>query len=381
MGAVHGHRRRNCVALGAPSTANAQGTSEPTSEERVAAPAASDREPSRKLRKRGRGAVAKRRSYERRRQHGGAPCPPRLRAAASSAVPHGRPLWRGLVRTCLDQGGNVDRQAVKSTANNSFPPTAQTITTITISPEVAAAATGEHSPTSILGYNFPPRQRTDRSACGGKGTIANAQSELKRHSDHNPQQDHRNDAAGTTNVFVERSPPPTFPATVSPNGWGGVGAGEGSASVDPRRPLIMWIGGYTYGGFEWGSRSFGLNGATVGGGLGRHSIAPGWTLKRNTATTQFEGQIGRGRALRRPPRQAAATTFSNNTSFTATIGVGPRPACAPPRHTHYSTVRAAVGALRLAARPRRSRHRLERSSICGVSYGPVSIRRRRRPRA
>ncbi len=47
------------------------------------------------------------------------------------------------------------------------------------------------------------------------------------------------------------------------------------------------IGGYTYGGFEWGSRTFGLHGATVGGGWERE-VAPGWTFKAEYRYTQFQ---------------------------------------------------------------------------------------------
>jgi opacity protein-like surface antigen len=62
--------------------------------------------------------------------------------------------------------------------------------------------------------------------------------------------------------------------------------------IDPR-DLVYVIGGYTYGGFEWSGRTFGLNGATVGGGWERQ-IAPSWTLKAEYRYTRFEGKdVGR----------------------------------------------------------------------------------------
>ena len=55
------------------------------------------------------------------------------------------------------------------------------------------------------------------------------------------------------------------------------------------RDLAYVIGGYTYGGFEWTGRSFGLNGATVGAGW-EHEIAPSWTFKAEYRYTAFEAK-------------------------------------------------------------------------------------------
>ena len=68
--------------------------------------------------------------------------------------------------------------------------------------------------------------------------------------------------------------------------WAVSALGRAGWLVDPR-DLIYVIGGYTYGGFEWGSRTFGLHGATVGGGWERE-VAPGWTFKAEYRYTQFQ---------------------------------------------------------------------------------------------
>ena len=73
--------------------------------------------------------------------------------------------------------------------------------------------------------------------------------------------------------------------------------------VDPR-DLVYVVGGYTYGGFEWGTRTFGLNGATVGAGWERE-IAPGWTLKAEYRYTRFQD-----RDLE--PRASVSTTTQNS---------------------------------------------------------------------
>jgi opacity protein-like surface antigen len=79
--------------------------------------------------------------------------------------------------------------------------------------------------------------------------------------------------------------------------------------VDPR-DLIYVIGGYTYGGFNWGSRSFGLHGATVGGGWERE-VAPGWTLKAEYRYTQFQDKD--------MPRSSSSS--SNTTNVNAGGGI------------------------------------------------------------
>ena len=75
--------------------------------------------------------------------------------------------------------------------------------------------------------------------------------------------------------------------------------------IDPR-DLVYAIGGYTYGGFEWGDRTFGLHGATVGAGWERE-VAPGWTMKAEYRYTRFQD--------RDLPRNAASS--SNQASVSA----------------------------------------------------------------
>jgi opacity protein-like surface antigen len=85
--------------------------------------------------------------------------------------------------------------------------------------------------------------------------------------------------------------------------------------IDPR-DLVYVIGGYTYGGFEWGSRVFGLNGATVGGGW-EHQIAPSWTLKAEYRYTWFEDK-DLARADSSTQSSATVSPFGNSTSFSTT---------------------------------------------------------------
>src|SRR5262249_54786229 len=83
--------------------------------------------------------------------------------------------------------------------------------------------------------------------------------------------------------------------------------------VDPR-DLVYVIGGYTYGGFDWSGRTFGLNGATVGGGW-EHQIAPSWTLKAEYRYTQFAGKD-----LPRPAGSAFTQTITELGAGSTTVG-------------------------------------------------------------
>jgi opacity protein-like surface antigen len=70
--------------------------------------------------------------------------------------------------------------------------------------------------------------------------------------------------------------------------WAVSALGRFGVLVDPR-DLIYVIGGYTYGGFDWSGRTFGLHGATVGAGW-EHEVAPGWTFKAEYRYTRFQGK-------------------------------------------------------------------------------------------
>ncbi len=115
--------------------------------------------------------------------------------------------------------------------------------------------------------------------------------------------------------------------------------------IDPR-DLIYVIGGYTYGGFEWGTRTFGLNGATIGGGW-EHQIAPAWTLRAEYRYTRFEdkdfvrstsstinqtnvsaaGPPARPRARARPPARIGwrASTCTRSASGSPITSAATRP--------------------------------------------------------
>jgi len=87
--------------------------------------------------------------------------------------------------------------------------------------------------------------------------------------------------------------------------------------IDPR-DLVYVIGGYTYGGFEWSGRTFGLNGATVGGGWERQ-IAPGWTLKAEYRYTRFEDKdLGRADSLVQPSTTVGASPGTSLFTSTTT---------------------------------------------------------------
>ena len=93
--------------------------------------------------------------------------------------------------------------------------------------------------------------------------------------------------------------------------------------IDPR-DLVYVIGGYTYGGFEWSSRVFGLNGATIGGGW-EHQIAPSWTLKAEYRYTRFENKdlvqpsVAADASTTLSP--GATSTSASTTTFTDTSRV------------------------------------------------------------
>ena len=87
--------------------------------------------------------------------------------------------------------------------------------------------------------------------------------------------------------------------------------------IDPR-DLVYVIGGYTYGGFEWGDRVFGLNGATVGGGW-EHQIAPAWTLKAEYRYARFEDQdLTRTASLAQPSTLVGGGLTGTNVTASTT---------------------------------------------------------------
>ena len=91
--------------------------------------------------------------------------------------------------------------------------------------------------------------------------------------------------------------------------WAVSGLGRLGVLIDPR-DLIYAVGGYTYGGFEWNNRTFGLHGATVGAGWERE-VAPGWTFKAEYRYTRFQD--------RDLPRNTASTSTQTSVSTTGAV--------------------------------------------------------------
>jgi len=212
----------------------------------------------------------------------------------------------------------VSRNVSTSTTNNaSGSITASTTTTDTLIN--GSGRNGGALSDIYLGYNF----RLGGNVIAGvqaEGTIAEAQAQIS------------DTRAQTTNTRNTTTPPGTTTTTssVSTFAFGGDGVAERWAAsalgrlgvlIDPR-DLIYVIGGYTYGGFEWGNRTFGLNGATVGAGWERE-VAPGWTLKAEYRYTAFEDKdIARSTSSASSQRSVgttgAVTTSGSNGAFTAT---------------------------------------------------------------
>lgn len=136
-----------------------------------------------------------------------------------------------------------------------------------------------------LGYNFRPGGNLV-AGVQVEGTIANERALI--------------DGTSTSVVTTTRvTTPPgstTLSTTVSSatlrdslaERWAVAALGRLGVLVTPR-DLAYVIGGYTFGGFEWNGRSFGLNGATVGAGW-EHEIAPSWTFKAEYRYTAFEAK-------------------------------------------------------------------------------------------
>jgi len=162
-----------------------------------------------------------------------------------------------------------------NTQNLAFPSgSARTITSVQ---DFASSASGSNwgaQSDIYLGYNF----RIGSSVVAGfqvEGTIANERALLDGTSN------------SVTNTTTVNTPPGSVSSTSTvatstirdslAERWAAAALARVGVLLAPR-DLVYVIGGYTYGGFEWNGRSFGLNGATVGAGW-EHEVAPSWTLK------------------------------------------------------------------------------------------------------
>ena len=154
-----------------------------------------------------------------------------------------------------------------------------------------------------LGYNF----RLGGNFVAGlqvEGTIANNQAKLGGSSNSLANRTTVTTPANTTTSLSTLTTATVLDSLAER--WAVSALGRIGWLVDPR-DLVYVVGGYTYGGVEWGTRTFGLNGATVGAGWERE-IAPGWTLKAEYRYTRFEDK-------ELAPRASASTT--NQTSLSA----------------------------------------------------------------
>ena len=226
-----------------------------------------------------------------------------------------------------------------------------------------------------LGYNF----RLGGNVIAGvqaEGTIANAQAQLDVAQGQVSTRTTTFTPPGTTSSSTTLSAS-TFIDSLAQR-WAASGLARLGVLVDPR-DLIYVIGGYTYGGFEWGGRTFGLNGATIGGGWERE-IAPGWTLKAEYRYTQFEDKdLPRSASSART--QATTGGFGpditvSTTAFTATDRVsGIALHALRLGITHYFGSGApAVEAYAMAAKAPPLLAMPWDGPYGGVSDGPASIR-------
>ncbi len=202
------------------------------------------------------------------------------------------PAWGGLYGGV--SFGPASIRAGTSTASRNVSPqtttlldTGQVQTSLSITDTVSNGSGRNWGALSdvYLGYNF----RLGGNVIAGvqaEGTIANAQAQLDVAQGQVSTRTTTFTPPGTTSSSSSVAAS-TFLDSLAQR-WAVSGLARLGVLVDPR-DLIYVIGGYTYGGFEWSGRTFGLNGATIGGGWERE-IAPGWTLKAEYRYTQFENK-------------------------------------------------------------------------------------------
>ncbi len=256
--------------------------------------------------------------------------------------------------------------------------TVQTTTTITDTITNSSGSNWGALADIYLGYNF----RLGSNVIAGlqvEGTIANDQAQLSATQ------------ASLANSTTVTTPPgtTTTSSTLSTvnfidglaERWAVSALGRLGWLVDPR-DLIYVVGGYTYGGFEWSGRSFGLNGATVGAGW-EHEIAPAWTFKAEYRYTQFEDKdlprSSSSTSNQVQPGAVTATVVSNTTSAITDRVSGIALHALRFGITHYFGSGApgsapAVGAYAMATKAPPLLAMPWDGPYGGVSYGPASMR-------
>jgi opacity protein-like surface antigen len=161
-----------------------------------------------------------------------------------------------------------------------------TVTTTTTNNNVVVAGSGNNTGAVsdiFLGYNF---------RLGGN-VIAGVQAEATVAEVQTPLASSEAARSSATTVITPPGTTSTSSSTLAFNfidafaeRWAVSALARIGVLIDPH-DLVYGIGGYTYGGFDWSGRVFGLNGATVGAGW-EHEIAPSWTLKAEYRYTAFQ---------------------------------------------------------------------------------------------
>jgi opacity protein-like surface antigen len=299
---------------------------------------------------------------------------PRVKAArAAVQLPPPVPAWAGLYGGV--SFGPASIRAATSSVSRSVSTQTQNFGTVFTSNSISDTLSNGSGRNwgalsdIYLGYNF----RLGGNIIAGvqvEGTIANAQALLS------------STQRQVTNTTAITTPPgtTTTSSTVTTQTfisglaerWAASGLARLGIVVDPR-DLIYVIGGYTYGGFDWNGRVFGLNGATVGGGW-EHSIAPGWTLKAEYRYTQFEDKnVPQSDSVVSNQTSPGFTVVSNSASTTTDRASGIALHAFRLGITHYFDSVPAAEAYAFAAKAPVLATPWD-GSYGGVSYGPVSIR-------
>jgi opacity protein-like surface antigen len=295
------------------------------------------------------------------------------------ALPSVLPAWEGLYggvsfgAVQIRAGTSTSSREIDTTTSNFFPGI-QTENSIA---DAASRGSGRNwgaLSDIYLGYNF----RLDGNVIVGvqvEGTMANAQAQLGVVR------------ATSSNTTTVTTPPGSTSSSSSLNTstsfdslaerWAASALARIGMLIDPR-DLIYVIGGYTYGGFEWNGRTFGLNGATVGGGWERQ-IAPGWTFKAEYRYTAFEDKdlprstsaVTTAAVTLGPPETDVATSTTTATDRVSGITL----------HalrlglTHYFAAgEPVVGAYAMTTKAPPLLPAPWEGAYGGVSYGPASIR-------
>jgi opacity protein-like surface antigen len=238
---------------------------------------------------------------------GAAPYPLVTKAPPVLAMP-----WEGPYAGVSD--GTALLRVKTSTVSN--PPVNTRVTTFSngaVSTDTSVASDvsngGGHNTGALsdvfLGYNFRLRGNVI-AGVQVEGTLAEVETQI------NPVEVDRTTATtvrtpgGATSTSVDLFTSTSIASLAER--WAVSALGRLGVLIDPQN-LVYGIGGYTRGGFEWGSRTFGLNGATVGAGW-EHEIAPTWTLKAEYRYTAFADK---------DITRATASTSTN--TFVSTTGV------------------------------------------------------------